>query len=315
MELAGSLAAGRFKSSLPREVLFFDKDWQRFGRRSDLADRLSRITNIPTQILKQQSAQGLQVELDRCSVAQRMSWAASRHTSRIEDVAYCLMGIFNVVMKLLYGERERAFRRLQEKILRQTCDFSILAWHGHGLQFYKDCVLWAESPDAFMRCGGILRDAEEAQDHREIAVLNIGIRTTLPLMDVEMPDGMRGRVVLLSCRDGDDVGGTWALKVRTESTRQVDSDGEEIKGKTKKRKLILRPGWLWTGDDGGRQARHERIWSVYTQEAAQHKDPGLLKQLVIRHDNIKGMNAQLPGHAVGLPENLWVGSRDPKARL
>jgi hypothetical protein len=47
-----------------------------------------------------------------------MSWAAHRETTREEDVAYCLLGIFGVNMALLYGEGSSAFLRLQEEILR-----------------------------------------------------------------------------------------------------------------------------------------------------------------------------------------------------
>jgi hypothetical protein len=41
-----------------------------------------------------------------CNAAEKMSWAARRQTSRIEDTAYCLMGLFNINMPLLYGEGE-----------------------------------------------------------------------------------------------------------------------------------------------------------------------------------------------------------------
>jgi hypothetical protein len=46
-----------------------------------------------------------------------MSWASTRETTRVEDLAYCLMGIFNVNLPPLYGEGERAFIRLQEEII------------------------------------------------------------------------------------------------------------------------------------------------------------------------------------------------------
>lgn len=78
--------------------------------------------------------------------------------------------------------------------------------------------------------------------------------------------------------------------------------------------FTLRPGWLWTADPG-QQARYNRLCSIYTFETAQHKDLQFLKRLVIRHDNIKGMAAQLPGPTVGLPAHVWAGARDPKARL
>jgi len=57
-----------------------------------------------------------------------MAWASKRVTTREEDVAYCLMGIFDVNMPLLYGEGQKAFFRLQEAILYASKDQSILAF-------------------------------------------------------------------------------------------------------------------------------------------------------------------------------------------
>ena len=57
-----------------------------------------------------------------------MSWAAERETTRREDIAYCLMGIFNVNMPLLYGEGDKAFMRLQEEIIKDSEDQSLFAW-------------------------------------------------------------------------------------------------------------------------------------------------------------------------------------------
>jgi hypothetical protein len=51
-----------------------------------------------------------------------MSWAARREISRVEDRAYCLIGIFGIPMPLLYGEGERAFVRLQEEIMKVSDD-------------------------------------------------------------------------------------------------------------------------------------------------------------------------------------------------
>ncbi|KIW58748.1 hypothetical protein PV05_03246 [Exophiala xenobiotica] len=61
-------------------------------------------------------------------IAERMSWAAKRETSRLEDKAYCLLGIFNINMALIYGEGEKAFVRLQEEIIQHYVDRTILAW-------------------------------------------------------------------------------------------------------------------------------------------------------------------------------------------
>lgn len=63
------------------------------------------------------------------SVAKRMSWAADRVTTKAEDMAYCLMGLFNVSMPLLYGEGGRkAFVRLQEEIMKDSDGQSLFAW-------------------------------------------------------------------------------------------------------------------------------------------------------------------------------------------
>lgn len=58
-----------------------------------------------------------------------MTWAQDRETTRGEDLAYCLMGLFDVNMPLLYGEgEEKAFTRLQREIITARSDHSILAW-------------------------------------------------------------------------------------------------------------------------------------------------------------------------------------------
>jgi hypothetical protein len=55
--------------------------------------------------------------------------AANRETTRPEDLAYSLLGLFGVNMPILYGEGERnAFFRLQVMIFQSFSDHSILAW-------------------------------------------------------------------------------------------------------------------------------------------------------------------------------------------
>ena len=90
--------------------------------KSELAGLLSDITRIPVDVLR------MQQNLSTVSVAHRMSWAAGRKTTRIEDEAYCLMGIFGVTMPVYYGEGKEAFRRLQEEIIKRNVDTTIFAW-------------------------------------------------------------------------------------------------------------------------------------------------------------------------------------------
>jgi hypothetical protein len=90
----------------PRNVVFFTSKWELIGTKKSLVCSLASITGIDTRTLLDPTT------LSSASVARRMSWAAKRQTTRIEDVAYCLMGIFDVNMPLLYGEGEKAFIRL-----------------------------------------------------------------------------------------------------------------------------------------------------------------------------------------------------------
>ncbi|KAF2675962.1 HET-domain-containing protein, partial [Lentithecium fluviatile CBS 122367] len=106
----------------PSKVIFLDEGWKELGTKATLRQSVSDCTGIPEGILSGSD------DLERVSIAQRMSWAAKRKTTRLEDRAYCLMGIFGINMPLLYGEGERAFLRLQEEIMKISDDHSLFAW-------------------------------------------------------------------------------------------------------------------------------------------------------------------------------------------
>jgi hypothetical protein len=94
----------------PISVEFFTKDWEQLGNKASLERHIHEITGIPVKAL-----QG--VPLSDFSVTERMSWAGKRETTRKEDKAYSLLGIFDVYMPLIYGEgRDSAFKRLREEI-------------------------------------------------------------------------------------------------------------------------------------------------------------------------------------------------------
>ena len=99
----------------PREVHFFAMDWTIIGRKLDyrFARLVSEITEVDVPTLRGSST------LEELSVAWKMQWASTRTTTRVEDIAYYLLGIFGINMSLLYGEGHRAFIRLQEKILKR----------------------------------------------------------------------------------------------------------------------------------------------------------------------------------------------------
>lgn len=100
---------------------FFSEDWGYIGSRHSLGETISAITRIDIGFF-------FRAPLHTASVAKRLSWASCRQTSRSEDMAYCLLGIFDVNMPLLYGEGSKAFIRLQEAILKSCFDYSLFAW-------------------------------------------------------------------------------------------------------------------------------------------------------------------------------------------
>ena len=127
----------------PSNLQFFNKDWQSIGDKRTLAPTLRYITGIPEHIL----IHGLFG--NRPCVAQIMSWAARRTTTRMEDRAYSLMGLLDVNMPMLYGEGKNAFRRLQLEIIRASNDQSIFAW---GTNVRTGSIL-ADDPFDFRGCG------------------------------------------------------------------------------------------------------------------------------------------------------------------
>lgn len=156
----------------PREVVFFDQNWKMLGARWELAPLISKTTEIPYGVLRKG-------DFKRTSTAQRMSWAAGRNTTRPEDVAYCLLGIFDVNMSLLYGEGEKAFIRLQEKILMNSRDQSIFAWDASLLADEDIRVgLLAPSPEYFAGAGiiGFMPEPESGA----MSITNRGISLQLP---------------------------------------------------------------------------------------------------------------------------------------
>lgn len=81
----------------PEIVVFLNSAWKPVGEKRPLADMISSLTHIHVRVFRNHP-------LSNFSLAQRMSWAAERVTTRVEDEAYCLLGLFNINMALQYGE-------------------------------------------------------------------------------------------------------------------------------------------------------------------------------------------------------------------
>ncbi|ENH99332.1 hypothetical protein COCC4DRAFT_76544 [Bipolaris maydis ATCC 48331] len=94
----------------PCNVEFYSADWSPIGNNIDVAALESDWVMIE----------------DEFCAAQKLSWAAHREVSKEEDESYCLFGLFNVNLPLLYGEGEvKAFRRLQQAIFEESADHSL----------------------------------------------------------------------------------------------------------------------------------------------------------------------------------------------
>ncbi|KAF5677448.1 hypothetical protein FCIRC_6720 [Fusarium circinatum] len=173
----------------PDSVVFYAADWSRIGTRSGLACDIAEATGIGIEYLRSHLKTGSTTQQDwshirspKCheaSIAERMSWLSRRETTRIEDMAYCMLGIFGIHMPLIYGEGHRAFFRLQEEILKTSDDHSLFCWS--WATGTNQVSLLAPRPHSFL-------EASHYQRHWHVvkptpyAIANSGISIRLPII-------------------------------------------------------------------------------------------------------------------------------------
>ncbi|KAK2773686.1 het domain protein [Colletotrichum kahawae] len=172
----------------PNEVLFFDSGWslRALGSKSTLSELLSSITGIQEEILTHRE------KLHTASVAQKMCWASRRQTTRVEDEAYSLMGIFGVSMPTIYGEGRKAFLRLQEEIMKGSADHTIFAWDSDEDHEYQGML--AKSPQSFRQSGHFTSMSynefadryysENADLQPYYTMTNFGLQIQLPIVSM-----------------------------------------------------------------------------------------------------------------------------------
>ncbi|KAL8895365.1 MAG: hypothetical protein Q9192_003680 [Flavoplaca navasiana] len=148
----------------PDDVVFCDCNWLPLGTKQTLSKIIRKRTRIHEQALHGKP-------LATYSIAQRMSWASHRITTRPEDIAYCLLGIFDVNMPMLYGEGTKAFLRLEGEIIGQSDEHSIFAWL---IDDREQTGLLAESPNAFASCQNVEVSALRA-GHSSYTMTNRGL--------------------------------------------------------------------------------------------------------------------------------------------
>ena len=165
----------------PAHVVFYAGDeWMPIGDKTSLSKDLAQITKISEEILTGARP------FETASVANRMGWASKRMTTRPEDIAYCLMGIFNVNMPLLYGEGAKAFIRLQEEIMKQTTDHSLFAWVDKDAPDDKEYGLLAPSPSCFEKTAGIV-PYQQWETRLPHSITNEGLSIHLPIARAAEP--------------------------------------------------------------------------------------------------------------------------------
>ena len=168
----------------PQHLIFFAQDWTLLGDKQTLATVIRSTTAIESDFLLNLRS------IHLASVAQRMSWAAHRKTTRPEDVAYCLLGIFSVAMPLLYGEgKDKAFLRLQEEILKQSYDDSLFAWTAPQAAPEDHYGLFSKSPSWFATSQPIIAH-EVWRDLMPRSVVNQGVSLILDLQRVGRTPGL-----------------------------------------------------------------------------------------------------------------------------
>ncbi|KAI9571630.1 hypothetical protein HD554DRAFT_1798183 [Boletus coccyginus] len=110
-------------------VQFYTEDWKPylgldiFNHKESpiILSEMEQAMNFATQELAT-----LQLGLNRAR--EKLYLASRRETTREEDMAYSLFGIFNVAIPVIYGEGNQAVGRLLEHILSRSVDVSLLAW-------------------------------------------------------------------------------------------------------------------------------------------------------------------------------------------
>ncbi|KAK5651695.1 hypothetical protein OQA88_11761 [Cercophora sp. LCS_1] len=160
----------------PDNVQFFSAEWVSLGWRTDLSMTINSVTGIPQEYLLGRA------HLHDASIAQRMAWAAARETTRREDIAYCLLGIFGVNMPMLYGEGDKAFIRLQEEILKESNDHSLLAWQceDHNGKAAQGAGALAVSPADFVNSKHFIPRTKTAKGSFEMT--KRGLLIELPVL-------------------------------------------------------------------------------------------------------------------------------------
>ena len=178
----------------PLNVRFFGSNWTEVGDKHQLAKLLQEIIRVSKAVLLNSHT------LKDFCASQKMYWAAGRETTRIEDRAYSLLGLFNISMPILYGEGPRAFIRLQEEIIRSSSDHTLFAWELKS----NSSGLLAGSADAFAQSANVREMSQRDYDKifafpkLDYTVTNLGVHIKLPRQRIKSHKCLH--IVFLACQ-------------------------------------------------------------------------------------------------------------------
>jgi hypothetical protein len=172
----------------PKAIKFFSKLWSPLTAKPNdkipdlelgcpLWETISRFTQIPEDQL-------LNFEPGINRVNEMMVWASKRKTTRVEDMAYCLIGIFNVPLSIAYGEGRMAFHRLQVEIVQRSHDRGLFVWNGPSSSQSPLNSMFAAGPEAFKYESPLTGEDTAGSADPTYALTNYGLRMLLSIYDV-----------------------------------------------------------------------------------------------------------------------------------
>ena len=180
----------------PKKIKFFSRSWRpltaKYNDKIPDAELGVPLWNLIAEITGIPEVQLLNFEAGTINVRERMVWASKRKTTRIEDMAYCLIGIFDVPLSIAYGEGRMAFYRLQVGIVEQSRDQALFVWN--GLPSSRNSM-FAAGPEAFFPLEvSQLTAGDEVAGSADptYALTNCGLRIPLSIYDVQHIEALGG---------------------------------------------------------------------------------------------------------------------------
>ncbi len=174
----------------PRELRFFDRDWNRLGTKETMLSQIEEATSIKRQYLEG--------NFTGACIAEKMSWASGRTTTIRDDMAYSMLGIFGITMDVRYGEEEGAFLRLEEALVEKTQDESIFAWtippsHQGKISEWPALGLLAPWPSCFSDSGNLTIESQKKKKRDGVgySITKTGVKFAIPMLLPDQGDATR----------------------------------------------------------------------------------------------------------------------------